>query len=99
MLNKCSFLYVFIENAFDLELYNYNIFEWKTYEKLYRNSLVSKWSTKDKYLLNKSLLRYVIEYYLSFLDAVETTFVSDDRCKCVLYHRSKITGWSCPFLK
>lgn len=47
----------------------------KTCKKLYQNSLVNKWSTKDKYLFNESLLRYVIESYSPCLHAVETTFV------------------------
>lgn len=68
-------LCVFIENAFDFEIYYYYIFECKTCKKLYRNGLVNKWSNKDKYLFNESLLRYVIEYYSPCLHAVETTFV------------------------
>lgn len=35
-------LCVFIENAFDFEIYYYYIFECKTCKKLYRNGLVNK---------------------------------------------------------
>lgn len=45
-------------------------------KKLYQNSLVNMWSTKNKYLLNESLLRYKIEQYSPNLDAVEANYKS-----------------------
>lgn len=52
------------------------IYEWKISKKLYQNSLVNMWSTKNKYLLNESLLRYKIEHYSPNLDAVEANYKS-----------------------
>lgn len=52
------------------------IYEWKISKKLYQNSLVNMWSTKNKYPLNESLLRYKIEHYSPNLDAVEANYKS-----------------------
>lgn len=53
-----------------------DIYEWKISKKLYKNSVVNKWSTKKKYILHESLLRYKIEHYSPNLDAVEANYKS-----------------------
>lgn len=53
-----------------------DIYEWKISKKLYKNSVVNKWSTKNKYILHESLLRYKIEHYSPNLDAVEANYKS-----------------------
>lgn len=68
-------MYAFIENVFNLEKDNYNIFKLKLYRIFYQISLVNKLSTKDKYLSNKFLLRCVSDYHSPYLWAVESTFV------------------------
>lgn len=56
--------------------YMIDIYEWKISKKLYKNSVVNKWSTKNKYILHESLLRYTIEHYSPNLDAVEANYKS-----------------------
>lgn len=67
---------MYLLNMFLIWKYMIDIYEWKISKKLYKNSVVNKWSTKNKYILHESLLRYTIEHYSPNLDAVEANYKS-----------------------